>query len=226
MKRVRVGQRMGLLAALLAVSVLLGGGIAYGIASGGSRGSGSMMRGKPQSMMRGQSGSMKTDGAMRPTGSTRAYDLRFIDAMTLHHEGAIASTRMMAIQSRRPEVRRLAREIIRSASAQIGTMRSWRGQWYSKARPATGTMAGGMMAGGMMAGGMMTSKEMRALVGGAAVDTMYLHMMIEHHRMAIRMAREAVRRAAHPPLRALARAIITAQSREIVRMQQYLRRGW
>ena len=58
----------------------------------------------------------------QPMGSFRAdqpFDLQFIDQMTMHHAGAIMSTRNMIANSSRPELRQLADDIINSQTAQI-----------------------------------------------------------------------------------------------------------
>lgn len=96
----------------------LGGGIASVATgagshdSGGGGGSGStmpMMGGAPMPMMRGQVGfttsgqsdSMMGNGGMESFDPNQTFDLQFIDQMTVHHEGAIASSKMMVADSRR-----------------------------------------------------------------------------------------------------------------------------
>jgi uncharacterized protein (DUF305 family) len=51
------------------------------------------------------------------------FDLRFINAMIPHHEGAVST---------RPELLTLADEIIASQQAEIDQMQQWRQQWYGQ----------------------------------------------------------------------------------------------
>jgi len=138
------------------------------------------------------------------------YDLRFLDEMIMHHEGAIMSARGMIANSSRPELRDLAQRIIAGQQRQVDQMRAWRQQWYPDAPASVGGM-GGMM-GGNGAG----------MMGGDGTDRMFLRMMIPHHQLAIDMAQDALTNAQHDELKGLAREIIVGQSAEITEMEGYL----
>lgn len=155
------------------------------------------------------------------------YDLRWIDKMDMHHRGAIRSARSMIADSSRPELRDLAKRIIRGQTQQLRQMRTWRDRWY----PDTSSRGGGAMRSGMTGSGMMGSHgammgdEMMAMpqVAAGQRERMFLRMMIPHHQLAVEMAREALERAAHVSLRRLARRIVAGQAREIEEMERYLR---
>lgn len=148
------------------------------------------------------------------------YDQRFIDEMVMHHQGAIVSAQMMIADSKRPELRDLARRMVEGQQRQVDQMRSWRVEWYDSAGGG-GAEMGGMaeMMGQMGAGGMMMPRGM----GDDTSDRMFLRMMIPHHQLAIDMAEEALTRAEHGPLEVLAREIIADQDAEIAEMERYLR---
>lgn len=131
------------------------------------------------------------------------------------------SARMMIGDSRRPELRDLARRITADQERQVKRMAAWRRQWYPTARPPAMGMRGGMGGTGMM-GGMREMGGMR----GDASDRMFLRMMVPHHALAVDMGRDAARRASHPELKRLAQEIVDGQSREIVEMEGYLRRWY
>ncbi len=151
------------------------------------------------------------------------YDLRFLDEMIMHHEGAIMSARGMIADSSRPELRDLARRIIAGQQRQVDQMRAWRQQWYPDAPASVGGM-GGMMGGGMMGGdsGGMMGGNGAGMMGGDGADRMFLRMMIPHHQLAIDMAQDALTNAQHDELKGLAREIIAGQSAEITEMEGYL----
>jgi len=182
---------------------MMGNGAGSGM-MGGSSGGGMMGGASGGGMMGGASG-----GGMMGNGSqaTTPYDLRFMDDMILHHEGAIMSARMMISQSAHPALRDLARRIIAGQQAQIDQMRAWIRQWY----PGKDVGPTGMGSG---SGGMM---------GGDTSDHMFLRMMIPHHQIAIDMSRDALVHAQHPPLKRLARSIIRDQSVQITEMEGYLK---
>ena len=164
----------------------------------------------------GDDGSVGGQGPFMDMSDARApYDLRFIDEMTMHHRGAVMSARMMIGDSRRPELRGLARRITADQERQIEQMAAWRRQWYRTAgAPATG-MHGGM---GKMGG-------MERMPGDAS-DRMFLRMMIPHHALAVHMGKDAVGNASHPELKRLAQEIVEGQTREIAEMEGYLERWY
>ncbi len=139
---------------------------------------------------------------------SQPFDLRFLDQMIMHHEGAVMSTQHMIASSARPELRDLAQRIITGQQREIDQMRAWRSAWYPNAAalvPMAEQMGGGMMG------------------GSVDMDRMYLQMMIPHHEAAISMARQALTEAEHPEIKTLAERIITTQQAEIDEMEGYLK---
>ncbi len=57
--------------------------------------------------------------------SAAAPDLPFLDMMLPHHAGAIVMAGEAAVYTERPEVRALAREIVRAQAREIGQMQAW-----------------------------------------------------------------------------------------------------
>ncbi len=103
---------------------------------------------------------------MGQTNSNTPYDLRFIDQMVAHHEGAIISVQTMITNSTHPELRDLGNRIVKVQQQQIDQMLAWRKLWYPDA-PALNTASMGMgmdmMSGGTLGGWLMGS--------GALTDT-------------------------------------------------------
>ncbi len=60
------------------------------------------------------------------------FDLRFLNAMTPHHEGAVVMGQDALNKSKRPEIKKLAQEIIASQEAEIKQMQQWKQAWYGK----------------------------------------------------------------------------------------------
>ena len=141
----------------------------------------------------------------------KPFDLQFIDHMTPHHEGALMSSEHMISNSKRPEIRQLYEDIQNSQSEQIEQMQEWREEWYPGAEQPSGMTGNGMM-----------NSSMQGMMGGNALDVMFLKMMIPHHQMAVDMSDEALSKAEHPELRDLAQKIRDEQSSEIELMKGYL----
>lgn len=180
--------------------------------------------------------SAATSPFMGVSDGSAEYDLRFIDEMSMHHQGAIMSAQVMIGGSKRPELRDLASRIEKGQQKQLDQMQAWRKQWYPNAPKPTMTMdvmssmmgAGstGSASGGMMGGnsdsGMMGSMMVDMMGGQDASDRMFLRMMIPHHQLAIDMAQDALKNAQRAELKTLAQQIINDQSAEIKEMEGYL----
>lgn len=195
----------GLLLAALVLALLPGQGLFARGAAQGIPGQGMMGQAMSGGMM----------GYQRP--ATGPYDQRFLDAMIMHHQGGVMMTQYLIADSERPELQKLAEDIISAQQREIAQMQQWRRDWY-------GTSTGDdMMGGGMMSGGMMDRAQMGQMMGSTFdADRHFLEMMIPHHEAAISMAQEALETAERPEIKTLAQQIITTQRAEIEEMQGYL----
>jgi uncharacterized protein (DUF305 family) len=68
-------------------------------------------------------------GPMSVAKGEASYDLRFIDAMIPHHEGAIAMAKEAKAKAEHSELKTLSDAIIAAQTAEIDRMRAWRAQW-------------------------------------------------------------------------------------------------
>jgi uncharacterized protein (DUF305 family) len=156
------------------------------------------------------------------------YDLRFIDAMIPHHEGAIAMAEEALEKSQRPEIQTLAQAIIAAQDREINElMRTWRSTWYPNA-PTT-AMAWHSEMGHMMP---MTTEQQSSMmmnvdlgVADDEFDLRFINAMIPHHEGAIVMARDALRKSQRPEIQQLANDIIASQQAEIDQMTEW-RSAW
>jgi uncharacterized protein (DUF305 family) len=135
------------------------------------------------------------------------FDLAFIDGMIPHHEGAIVMAQQALDQAERDEVKQMAQAIIDAQAAEIEQLRAWRQAWYPDAPPADASVMAGMM--------------MEVPAGEDPFDLRFIESMIPHHDDAITMAQQALEKAEHPEIKAMAQAIIDGQAAEIEQMQQW-----
>ena len=144
-----------------------------------------------------------------PDAANQPFDLQFIDTMIHHHEGALKMSEAVIAKTQRAELKTFAQKIIEDQKKEIATMKGWRDKWY----------AGKPSALNMEMPGMKMS-EMGEM-SGSNVDKEFLEMMTQHHRGAVLMAEEALKKAERPEIKTLAEGVIKAQKGEIEKMQRW-----
>lgn len=150
-------------------------------------------------------------GGHSATDPNAPFDAQFIDAMIVHHEGAIVMAKDARVQAQRAEIKTLAEAIISAQDAEIKQMKTWRAGWFAELKD-TGGMA-------------MDMGPMAVPAGDAPYDIRFIDAMIPHHEGAIAMAKEALAKSERAEIKALAQTIITAQTAEIAQMKQW-REAW
>jgi uncharacterized protein (DUF305 family) len=154
-------------------------------------------------------------------------DLRFIDAMIPHHQGAVEMAKAALENSARPEMKQLAEAIIAAQEQEIQQMRDWRRAWYPDASDEP------MMYDAEMGHMMPMSEEMRSMMMmnmdlGAAddqFDLRFINGMIPHHEGALVMAQEILEKSDRPEIKQLAQNILSSQQQEIEQMKAW-RQSW
>lgn len=151
-------------------------------------------------------------------------DRHFIEQMIPHHEDAIQMAAVALKKAENKEIRTLAENIKRTQSEENTKMRDWYKSWYGVDVPknSTGMGMGGIQSGMMMGGGMMgDATDLVKLEAAKPFDKEFIEQMIPHHQMGIMMATMLLRGTEREEMRALARAIIDAQSKEIDQMRSW-----
>ncbi len=155
------------------------------------------------------------------------YDLRFIDGMIPHHEGAVVMAKEALNKSKRPKILKLANEIIKAQDKEIKELKQWRKGWYPKAPKEAQAWNAQMKH--MMAMSPEQIKMMRMDMDLGAADTefdlRFINAMIPHHEGAVMMAKDALNKSKRVEIKKLATAIISSQEAEIKQMQQW-RQTW
>ncbi|KYC37527.1 DUF305 domain-containing protein [Scytonema hofmannii PCC 7110] len=156
------------------------------------------------------------------------YDLRFIDAMRLHHQGAIAMAKEAEPKSQRPEIKSLARNIIVTQSKEENELlRNWRQAWYPKASAEPVAYGGEGKSVVPMSKEQQKSMAMDEDLGpaNAEFDLRFMNAMIVHHEGAVEMAKDALNKSKRREIKQLAAEIIASQQKEIDQMSQW-RQAW
>ncbi len=175
----------------------------------------------------GHGSSMNHSMAMDLGPADADYDLRFIDGMILHHQGAVDMAKEAQQKSQRPEIKKLADNIITAQNKEIQQMQQWRKAWYPQAgdKPmAYSTQMGHTME---MSSEQMKSMMMSSDLGAADAefDLRFIDGMIPHHEGALTMGQDALSKSQRSEIKRLAQGIISSQQGEIEQMKQW-RQAW
>jgi uncharacterized protein (DUF305 family) len=193
-----------------------------GMDHGGMDHGGMQMKQRPDSSMPGHS-SMSMDLGPKD----EAFDLRFIDGMIPHHQGAVEMAQEALQKSNRPEIKQLAQSIIDAQDKEIAQMQDWRKTWYPTMADTPMMYDAGMGHMMPMSSEMRQSMMMTGDLGAAddQFDLRFINAMIPHHQGAIDMANQAATNSERPEIKQLAQDIISSQQQEIDQMTQW-RKDW
>ena len=151
------------------------------------------------------------------------YDLRFLDSMIPHHQGALVMSQEVLAKSKRPELIKLANGILADQQQDIAQMQQWRKQWYPKAA-ATPIMWHAEMNHEMT----MTPKHKESMMmsmslgkADAGFDLRFLDAMIPHHQGAVTMGKDLLLKSKRPQMKKFAQNIIKSQQAEIDLMTKW-----
>lgn len=171
-------------------------------------------------------GMMQIMGLRTSTSSNSdTLDAHFIEQMIPHHEDAITMAKLAETKAVKPEVKKLATDIISSQSKEIDEMKSWYKNWFGRTLPIGNEVMNqhGMMGGSRMHMGMMgNDNDLARLSNAQDFDRSFVEDMIPHHQMAVMMASMLKDGTTRPEMKTLADIIITAQTKEIDMMRTWL----
>ena len=183
----------------------------------------------PKQMEHGnmQHGGMNHSASMELGPANAEFDLRFVDTMTPHHQGAVEMAKEAQQKSKRPEVRKLAAGIIQAQNKELNQMKQWRQAWYPKASTKPVAYNSQMGHSMPMSQDQMKGMMMSMNLGSAddQFDLRFLNAMILHHEGAVVMAQDALSKSKRPEIKKLAAEIIASQKAEIKQMQQW-KQAW
>jgi uncharacterized protein (DUF305 family) len=160
------------------------------------------------------------DGGDESTANAEQTDGAFIAAMIPHHQSAIEMAKVAQKEGEHPQIKQLADDIIAAQDAEIGQMEQMHQRMFGQ--PVQGSDHGSLGLDDEMMGMTM---DMHSLEGAKPFDRAFIDAMIPHHQGAIRMAQVELAEGQDQETKDLARAIISAQSKEIEEMNRW-RQQW
>lgn len=60
------------------------------------------------------------------------FDKAFLDDMIIHHQGAVDMAQAVLKNSKRPELIKLANDIITAQTVEIDMMKKWQNEWFAQ----------------------------------------------------------------------------------------------
>lgn len=160
-----------------------------------------------------------------PAGET--YDLRYIDAMVKHHQGALLMSEFV-FNIGSPGVGELAHQIWDDQAQEIKAMGQWRMAWYPEAPIYPVAYLPGGDPNSMSGLTRMTDKQIAAMqmINSTPTKktrvTWFLEGMLHHHGAALMMAHDALEKSTNTTILRLSQDIVSAQSEEIRRIRSML----
>lgn len=95
--------------------------------------------------MNGSSMSMENMTNQLKAKSGSEFERAFLEQMTVHHQGAIGMANLVLQKSTRPELRKLAEDIVAAQTKEINQMKEWQTQWsYATSSSSNSSNMGGM----------------------------------------------------------------------------------
>lgn len=155
-----------------------------------------------------------TSAPTTSSAPTAEYDLQFIDTMTKHHQTAVMMSEMAVQKAADAKVKAFARRVVSDQKKDIERLGTWRGQWYPNAADAHNMQLPGALAMNMDMSHMQTTT-------GHDFDTMFVDMMIPHHKGALEMSRDALQKAQRQELKDFAQETIDKQEKEIAELEAW-----
>lgn len=148
------------------------------------------------------------------------FDKAYLADMIAHHQGALNMASYARTETTSGRIKALCESILASQTTEVQQMLAWQKDWgyIDGADPHAGHM---MEAGGGMGDAMAQMEARLYNLTGAAFDKEFLAQMVVHHQQAVDMSRYAEANAKHTELKDLAKAIISAQEKEIADMKRW-----
>jgi uncharacterized protein (DUF305 family) len=151
-------------------------------------------------------------------------DQAFLEAMIPHHESAVQMANVAKQRGQHKEIQDVAVDIVAEQSKEIMQMeRIHKRLFGSEITPDPG--AHDELGLSAKEAGMEHMDAAAALERARPFDRAFIDEMVGHHQGAIRMARAALSRTRDSEIKDLADAIVAAQTKEIVQMNDW-RRAW
>lgn len=155
-----------------------------------------------------------------PNAAKAPYEQQFLDTMAMHHQMAIHMASLVESRAAHQDLKELAKKMMAEQEKEIAQIKGWKDQWYA-GKPAAMNMKMAGMPESMkgMAGDKLASAK------GEQFDLLFVDMMSQHHKGAIKMAQAAAPKLEHAEVKGFATKLVEMQKKEIAHMAE-MKKSW
>jgi uncharacterized protein (DUF305 family) len=141
----------------------------------------------------------------------RRYDRAFLDTMVQHHHETLDLAASTGQSITNPELRDYLRSIRHHRGRELSRLEHWRDEWFGDAPvrllPDSPPP--------------LETEELEGTPPGGHYDLMVLNLLVRHLEDGVRIARDALARARHDDIHALAEQVIDLQERELEQLRAW-----
>jgi uncharacterized protein (DUF305 family) len=155
-----------------------------------------------------------------PNASKAPYEQQFLDTMAMHHQMAMHMAGLVESRSASQELKDMAKTMMAEQEKEIAQLKGWKEQWYAGKPEAMNMKMPGMPESmkGMSGDKLMSAK-------GEQFDRMFVDMMSQHHKGAIKMAQTAGPKLQHAEVKEFANKLVDMQKKEVAHMAE-MKKSW
>lgn len=150
-----------------------------------------------------------------PNAEKAPYEQQFLDTMAMHHQMAMHMASLVESRSDSQHLKDMAKKMMAVQEKEIAQLKGWKEQWYAgKPEAMNMTMPG--MPESMK--GMSSEKLISAK--GEKFDRLFVDMMSQHHKGAIKMAQTAAPKLQHAEVKEFANKVVEMQKKEVAHLSE------
>ncbi len=155
-----------------------------------------------------------------PNAAKAPYEQQFLDTMTMHHQMAMHMASLVESRSANQELKDMAKKMMAEQEKEIAQLKGWKEQWYAGKPEAMNMKMPGMPESmkGMSGDKLMSAK-------GEQFDRMFVDMMSQHHKGAIKRAQTAAPKLQHAEVKEFANKLVEMQKKEVAHMAE-MKKSW
>jgi len=150
-----------------------------------------------------------------PNAAKAPYELQFLDTMAMHHQMAMHMASLVESHSNSQDLKDMAKKMMAEQEKEIAQLKGWKEQWYAGKPEAVNMKMPGMPES--MKG--MSSEKLTS-AKGEQFDRLFVDMMSQHHKGAIKMAQTAAPKLEHAEVKEFANKLVDMQKKEVAHMAE------
>lgn len=155
-----------------------------------------------------------------PNAAKAAYEQQFLDTMAMHHQMAMHMASLVDSRTDSQHLKDMAKKMMAEQEKEIAQLKGWKEQWYAGKPEAINMKMPGMPES--MKG--MSSEKLTS-AKGEQFDKLFVDMMSQHHKGAIKMAQTAAPKLQHAEVKEFANKVVEMQKKEVAHMAE-MKKSW